>query len=99
VVTHGRERWTHAEALVAASRPREAVDWYGTFTCYLCLTDAPYEAPAWLRQGRLLEELGEAAAAHEAFARVLARWHDADDRFAPLVAEARAGLTRTARAR
>jgi tetratricopeptide (TPR) repeat protein len=96
VVTHGRERWTHAEALVAASRLREAQDWYGTFTCYLCLTDAPYEAPGWLRQARILEELGERKAARATYGRVLERWRRADDRFAPLVAQATAGLARTA---
>jgi len=97
VVTHGLERWLRAESLHGAGRWREALDWYGTFTYYLAVMDIPFEAPAWLRQGAIHEELGERDAARAAYARVLARWRDADPRFAPPLAEARAGLTRVAR--
>jgi len=94
VLTHGLERWVRAEALRASGRLREALDWYGTFTSYLVLMDTPYEAPAWLRQAGIYEELGEKEAARAAYTRVLERWRNADSRFAPMLGEARAGSAR-----
>jgi DNA-binding SARP family transcriptional activator len=95
VLTHGFERWVRAEALRASGRLREALDWYGAFTSYLVLMDTPYEAPAWLRQAGIHEDLGERQAARAAYARVLERWGNADARFAPMLREARTGLART----
>ena len=96
IVTHALERWLRAESLRASGRQREALDWYGSFTCYLCVMDVPYEAPAWLRQAAIQEELGERQGARAAYAMVLERWRDADRSFAPMLEEARAGLARVA---
>lgn len=95
IVSNALERWIRAGALHASGRPGDALDWYGSLTCYLCLMDTPWEAPAWLREGQIHEELGERAAAHRAYRRVLHRWRGADPMFASLLAEARAGATRT----
>jgi hypothetical protein len=92
--THALERWLRAEALRRAGRAREALDWYGTFTQYLGLMDVPFLAPAWLRQGQVLEGLGERAEARAAYQRVLARWRRADPLLEPLVREAQEGLAR-----
>lgn len=95
--THALERWLRAEALRRAGRAREALDWYETFTQYLGLVDVPFLAPAWLRQGQVLEELGQRAEARAAYQRVLARWWRADPLLEPLIREAQEGLARVSR--
>jgi tetratricopeptide (TPR) repeat protein len=56
------------------------------------LTTLPYAAPSALRAARLLERMGDTAAAVQSYRRVVRLWSEADPEFQPGLAEARARL-------
>jgi tetratricopeptide (TPR) repeat protein len=86
-------RFLRAELLARAGREREALAWYRTIG-EVPIWDWAYLAPAELRQGEILERLGDRARAERHYARAVALWHGADPSLQPLVREARLALDR-----
>lgn len=86
-------RFAYAEALVALARDTDALPWYESFVGPY---DTPFIAIAQLRQAQIHERAGRRARAAECYRRTLRLWRDASAEFAPLVAQARAGLARVA---
>ena len=80
-----------AEGLAAVGRTEEAVRWFGGLGTN-GLVDYAYVAPAALRRGELLEELGRPTEAVLEYRRFLRLWPDPDPEFRPLVDSARARL-------
>ena len=83
--------WDHylkGVALEHAGRTDQAASWLaGSGT--ISLVTLPYQAPAALRRGRLLERLGQPAEAIRAYQRVVRLWNGADPEFQPWVTEAK----------
>ncbi len=86
-----RERFARAELLTALHRDREALPWYASYPAFY---DLGLVAPARLREAQLLERLGRPLEARARYERFLGLWQDPDPSFLPLVAQARAALTR-----
>ena len=87
--------WDHYLKGVALERDgqtEQAANWLaGSGT--VSLATLPYQAPAALRRGRLLERLGQPALAIEAYRRVIRLWGGADPEFQSWVTEARDRLS------
>ena len=86
-----RERFAHAEALVALGRDEAALPWFESIAGAY---DLPFLAIAQLRQGQIHERAGRRARSAECYRRALKLWRAADKGLAPLVDQARAGLAR-----
>jgi serine/threonine-protein kinase len=94
-VNLARERWLHAEALAASGQTEEALRWLLSFEQH-SIYDLAYAAPAAVRRGEILEQLGRPAEAAVAYRRALHLWRHSEAAGMPLLQRARDGLARVA---
>ncbi|HEV8611989.1 MAG TPA: BTAD domain-containing putative transcriptional regulator [Gemmatimonadales bacterium] len=94
----GLTRFSHAELLERAGRRREALRWYGTLD-ELSVFDLVLAPLAHLRRGRILEQLGDQAAAAAEYRKLTSAWSEADPELRSLVEEAKQGIARVTGAR
>ncbi|HXT16466.1 MAG TPA: BTAD domain-containing putative transcriptional regulator [Gemmatimonadaceae bacterium] len=93
MLLNAEERWVRAEVLSKLGRDREALRVLASIPGPNG-GDIAYAPAAHLRQGELLEKLGQRNEAAAQYQRALDYWRTADAELAPLVARARAGVGR-----
>ncbi len=89
---NGYERWLRADALAAAGRLEESINWYRGFEIWAGV-DVIMLAASLVRRGELFERLGRPDSARVAYSRALDLWSGSDALLAPLVRSTRARLT------
>ncbi|HSM08472.1 MAG TPA: hypothetical protein VLA33_05585 [Gemmatimonadota bacterium] len=85
------ERLWRGEALYAAGRDAEALSWFENALAW-SFHESIYDPFVTLRRAELLDRLGRAEEAAEAYARFLQMWPDPDPGLRPLVEDARQRL-------
>ena len=87
------ERFRYAQVLERLGRHQEAARWYDSFSSN-SIFDLAFLPAAELERARMEERLGHRAQAAKGYRRVVELWSGGDAVVQPLVAEARAGLSR-----
>lgn len=87
------ERFRYAQVLEQLGRHQDAARWYDSFSSN-SIFDLAFLPAAELERARMEERLGHRAQAAKGYRRVVELWSGGDAVVQPLVAEARAGLSR-----
>ncbi len=91
--SQGLERFRYAQVLEQLGRHTEAARWYDSFSSN-SIFDLAFLPAAELERARMEERLGRRVEAARCYRRVVELWSGGDPVVQPLVAEARAGLSR-----
>ncbi|MGI9075893.1 MAG: protein kinase domain-containing protein [Gemmatimonadaceae bacterium] len=91
--SRGYDRYVRAELLRTGGRYEEALRWYSTFS-NTSLFDLVHVAPAHLQSATIYEQIGQPAKAIEHYERFIDLWKTCDPELQPMVADARARLSR-----